>query len=95
MYSNSSDQELLDTFTTFKDPERFDPYAMLTFGFTYDAAQRTSAADIAMYYSQPERYQGSTLESFAKIQPQVYNSLRLASPGSLAAEKLSPVIKSY
>ncbi|KAH7355632.1 hypothetical protein BKA66DRAFT_446467 [Pyrenochaeta sp. MPI-SDFR-AT-0127] len=97
LYSNSTDKELLDTFTAFKDPIKFDPYAMLTFGFVYDTAHRTFAADIAMYHSHPESVNGSTLESFAKIQPQLYNSLRTGSPGSFAGEKenLSPVVKSF
>lgn len=94
-YSNSTDEELLDTFTAFKNPKKFDPYAMLTFGFLYDTAQNTLAADIAMYHSRPERVKGSTLESFAKIQPQLLNSLRIGPPGSFAGEQetFAPVIK--
>lgn len=94
-YSNSSDKELLDTFTAFKSPTKFDPKAMLTFGFMYDAAQRTFGADIAMYHAHPESVKGSTLEAFAKIQPQLLNTIKIGSTGSFAGEKLSPVVKSY
>jgi FAD/FMN-containing dehydrogenase len=94
-YSNSVDEELLDTFTAFKDPDRFDPYAMITFGFTYDAVKRAFGTHSVPYYSHPEGVENSTLGSFAKIQPQIYSSIRIASPGSFAGEKLTPDIKSY
>jgi hypothetical protein len=95
LYTNSSDRKLLDTLTAFKDPKRFDPHAMLTFGFVYDAAKRSYAADIAMYHSRPGKVKGSTLESFAEIQPQLHNSIRIGSPGSFAGEQLSPVVKHF
>jgi hypothetical protein len=95
LYSNSTDQELLDILIDFKDPEKFDPHAMLTFGFIYDTAQRTLSANIAMYHSRPESVNGSTLDAFAKVQPQVFNSIRVGSLGSFAGEKLSPIVKHY
>lgn len=95
LYTNSSDKKLLDTLSVFKDPKKFDPYAMLTFGFVYDASKRNFAADIAMYHSHPEKVRGSTLESFAKIQPQLHNSIRIGPPGSFAGEQLSPIVKSF
>jgi hypothetical protein len=95
LYSNSTDQELLAALTAFKKPENFDPYAMFTFGFLYDAAKRAFTADIAMYSSRPETVPGSALETFAKIQPQIYSSLRLGSPGSFAGESLGPVSRPF
>lgn len=95
LYSNSTDEDLLAALTVFKNPENFDPYAMLTFGFLYDAAKRAFSADIAMYSSRPETVPGSALETFAKIQPQIYSSLRLGSPGSFAGETVGPVPKPY
>lgn len=95
IWSDSTDKTLLDTLVAFKDPEKFDPHAMFTFGFAYDAAKRAFTANIAMYHSRPENVNGSTLESFAKVQPQLYNSLRTGSLGSFAGEKLAPVTKQY
>ena len=95
IYSNSSEKELIDTLVAFKEPKKFDPYAMFTFGFIYDVAQRTFTAEIAMYYSRPEYVNGSTLEAFAKIEPQIYNSIRKDTPGGFAGESLSPATKSY
>ncbi|KAH9878814.1 hypothetical protein J1614_002248 [Plenodomus biglobosus] len=95
IYSNTSDKELIDAINAFKDPSKFDPYAMFTFGFVYDTAQQAFTADIAMYHSRPERINGSTLESFAKIEPQIYNTLRTDTASGFASERLSPLMKSY
>jgi FAD/FMN-containing dehydrogenase len=95
LYSNSTDDALLDTLSTFKEPERFDPHAMLTFGFVYDTTTSSFSADIAMYHSRPEKVTGSAFELFAKVQPQLFNSLRIGSPGSFAGEKLGPVFKQH
>lgn len=95
VYSNSTDEELLDAVADFKDPARFDPYAMFTFGFVYDATLRAFTANIAMYHARPSIVNGSALEIFAKIQPQIFNSIRIDSPGSFAGEKISPVVKQY
>jgi FAD/FMN-containing dehydrogenase len=92
LYSNSTDQELLAALNAIKEPGKFDPSAMFTFGFVYDATTRAFAADMAMYSSRPETVPGSALETFAKIQPQIYNSLRLGSPGSFAGESVGPVV---
>ncbi|CBX90591.1 similar to FAD binding domain containing protein [Plenodomus lingam JN3] len=95
IYTDASDKQLLDTLTAFKEPGKFDPYAMFTFGFVYDAALRTFTSDIAMYHSRPESVNGSTLEVFAKIEPQIFNSIRTDTPGGFASERLSPIFKSY
>ncbi|KAJ4334107.1 hypothetical protein N0V95_009250 [Ascochyta clinopodiicola] len=95
IYSNSTDKELIDTIIAFKEPENYDPYAMFTFGFVYDAAQRAFTAQIAPYYSRPEYINGSTLEAFAAIKPQIYNSLRYDTPGGFAGETLAPATKSH
>ncbi|EAT81770.1 hypothetical protein SNOG_10376 [Parastagonospora nodorum SN15] len=95
IYSNSTDEELLDAVVDFKNPARFDPYAMFTFGFVYDATLRAFTANIAMYHARPSIVNGSALETFAKIQPQIFNSIRIDSPGSFAGEKISPVVKQY
>jgi FAD/FMN-containing dehydrogenase len=95
IYPDSSDDALLDTLSTFKKPERFDPHAMLTFGFSYNTMTRTFSSDIAMYHSRPEKVGGTPLESFAKVEPQLFSSLRIGSPGSFAGEKLVPVVKEY
>jgi hypothetical protein len=95
IYSNASDEELLTTLAAFKDPEAFDPDAMITSGFIYYAADNSFTANAAMYHARPERVNGSTLEAFAKIQPQLYNSMRTGSPGSFAGEKLAAIPKSY
>jgi hypothetical protein len=94
LYANTTDQQLIDTLLDVKDPKKFDPYAMFTFGFVYDAAQRTFGADIAMYHSRPDRVTTNTLQSFTKIQPQIFNSIRTGSVASFAGEKLAPVVKS-
>ncbi|KAH7072187.1 hypothetical protein BKA63DRAFT_544548 [Paraphoma chrysanthemicola] len=95
IYPNSTDEELLDTLSAFKDPERFDPYAMLTFGWIYDTKTQVFSSNIAMYHSHPESVNGSISESFANVQPQMFNSIRTGSPGSFAGEILSPIIKEY
>jgi hypothetical protein len=93
LYTNSSDQELIAILTAMKNPDNFDPNAMFTFGFMYDATTRIFGADIALYHSRPEKVRGSTLEMFTKVQPQLYNSVRMGSAGSFAGERLSPVVK--
>jgi hypothetical protein len=95
IYSDNSDEELIETLSTIKEPQRFDPHAMFTFGFLYDTTIRAFSAEIAMYHTRPEEVNGSALASFANIQPQLFNSLRIGSPGSFAGEKLSPVTKQY
>ncbi|KAF1921645.1 hypothetical protein BDU57DRAFT_584703 [Ampelomyces quisqualis] len=42
------DEELIETLSTFKEPEKFDPHAMFTLGFLYDTTTRTFSADIAI-----------------------------------------------
>jgi len=48
-----------------------------------------------MYHSHPERVPGSALETFAKIEPQLFNTVRNASAGAFAGEKLSTIIQSF
>jgi FAD/FMN-containing dehydrogenase len=95
IYPNSTDEKLLDALSATKDPKNFDPHAIFTFGFVYDAAQGAFTSTMAMYHSRPERVEGSTLESFAKIEPQLFNSVRNASIGAFAGEIISPIIQSY
>jgi FAD/FMN-containing dehydrogenase len=95
VYSNTTDKELIDALVAFKNPARFDPYAMFTFGFAYDVTHRAFTANIAMYHSRPSMVNGSALESFTNVQPQLYNSIRMGSPGSFAGEKFTPVVKQY
>jgi hypothetical protein len=92
LYSNSTDEELLAGLDALKKPGNFDPSAMFTFGFIFDATNRVSTAEMAMYSVRPETVPGSGLETFAKIQPQIYNSLRLGSPGSFAGESVGPEV---
>jgi FAD/FMN-containing dehydrogenase len=95
IYPNSSDEALLDTLTAVKNPEQFDPHAIFTFGFLYDTVTRQFTADIAMYHSRPEKVNGSSLESFANIQPQLLNTMRIGSPGGFASETFGPVVQKH
>lgn len=97
IFSNSTDNELLDALTALKTPGNSDPYIMYDFGFLYNSAEGTFGAQIAMYHSQPENVNVSTLQQFASIQPQIYSSIRTGTPGSFAGEgeKLSATMPSY
>ncbi|KAH7389519.1 hypothetical protein DE146DRAFT_767847 [Phaeosphaeria sp. MPI-PUGE-AT-0046c] len=87
LYPNSTDEVLLDTLHAFKDPANFDPHAMFTFGFVYDTSKGLSTGNIAMYHTRPELVNGSTLEWFAKVQPQLHNTLRIGAPAFLSREE--------
>ncbi|KAH6629582.1 hypothetical protein C7974DRAFT_463535 [Boeremia exigua] len=95
LYPNSTDVELLETLTALKAPGKYNPNVMFTFGFLYDSAKDSYMAQIAMYHSQPDNVNVSSLQTFADIQPQIYNSIRLASPGDFAGEGAETITQSY
>ncbi|KAJ4985683.1 FAD binding domain-containing protein [Stagonosporopsis vannaccii] len=97
IFSNSTDNELLDALVSLKAPGKSDPHVMYDFGFVYKAADRSFGAQIAMYHSQPDNGSASTLQAFADIQPQIYSSIRTGTPGSFAGEgeMLSAIMQSY
>lgn len=79
IFSNSTDNELLDALTTLKASGKSDPYTMYDFGFVYNAEDGTFGVQIAMHHSQPENVNVSTLQQFADIQLQIYRSIRTGS----------------
>lgn len=97
IFSNSTDDKLLDALVAVKTPGQSDPYIMYDFGFVYNAADKSFGAQIAMYHSRPDAANVSTLQAFADIQPQIYSSLRTGTPGSFAGEggELSATSPSY
>lgn len=97
IFSNATDNELLDALVALKAPGKSDPHVMYDFGFVYNAADGSFGAQIAMYHSQPDTANISTLQAFADIQPQIYSSIRTGTPGTFAGEgqKLSATMPSY
>ncbi|KAJ8118417.1 hypothetical protein OPT61_g610 [Boeremia exigua] len=95
IYTDAADQELIDTIISFKQPDKYDPHAMFTFGFVYNQVMGAFTSDIAMYHTRPENVTGSTLETFANVQPQIFSSLRNSTLGAFAGERLGPILRQY
>jgi hypothetical protein len=85
-YPNASVVKVLDTFTDFKSPKKFDPHAMLIMFSNYNTTLDAFGAAAGVYHARPEAVGGSTLEAFAKIQPQVGSTVRIDSVASFAGE---------
>lgn len=70
--------QLAAAFTETKQPKNFDPYQALETSFLYLGQLETYLGVASLFYSKP-LVNGSSLEPFTSIQPQISNSMRLSS----------------
>jgi FAD/FMN-containing dehydrogenase len=79
VYAPSADTALLDAFTNFKNPDKYDPYAAgwVTIRYNHTAAQFTPVS--IMWYTQPKSKPGA-LKDILDVKPQAMSALVEAYP---------------
>jgi len=86
IYPNTTDDQQVKAFTTFKTPANFDQYTAVEQSHVYVSTQNnlfiTSAS---VYYSKPV-VNATSLKPFTDIQPQILNTMRISNATDFAKE---------
>ncbi|KAK7183097.1 hypothetical protein DPSP01_005958 [Paraphaeosphaeria sporulosa] len=69
-YGNVTGEQVVNTITSFKQPQMFDKHAMLIAIFSYQAHKHIFSHSATFFHTRPEKYFGSTLEAFTRVEPQ-------------------------
>ncbi|ESZ95412.1 FAD binding domain containing protein [Sclerotinia borealis F-4128] len=86
IFPNSTDDQQIKAFTSFKTPANYDPYTSVEQSHVYVSAQNnTFLTSSSIYYSKPV-VNASSLKVFTDIQPQIMNTLRISNVSDFAEE---------
>ncbi|KAF7876404.1 hypothetical protein EAF04_001496 [Stromatinia cepivora] len=86
IYPNSTDDQQIKAFTSFKTPANYDPYTSVEQSHVYVSAQNnTFLTSSSIYYLKPV-VNASSLKVFTDIQPQIMNTMRISNVSDFAEE---------